>query len=191
MDQQEQTAEVAQGFVVGSARCDIDDLTLPDDISLSGDELDGDGKYTYERNNTGDWKYTNECNNIGGAYSTRNRYDPARYDANRRNIYSESWKASRNYTKHMWRFYFAKQNITIDQMSAASRNAWIACNTAYSRLDRAEQNIAQIYFSAEHGTEKDVITEYSVNYNEPEWSVYKVINKALRLAAIERGIADE
>lgn len=179
MDQQEQATETAQGFVVGSARCDIDDLALPDDISLSGDELDGDGKNTYEHNNN------------GTAYTTRNRYDPARYDANRRNIYSESWKASRNYTKHMWRFYFAKQNITIDQMSAASRNAWIACNTAYSRLNRAEQNIAQIYFSAEHGTEKDVITEYSVNYNEPEWSVYKVVNKALRLAAIERGIADE
>jgi len=91
----------------------------------------------------------------------------------------------------MWRFYIQKPNATIDEMSPSSRLAWFACYRVYTRLLPNDQETVTEYYSIpwENRTADPVSTAAKI-LNRTEQDVRRVIDNAVRMAAIERGLAD-
>lgn len=99
------------------------------------------------------------------------------------------------YTRHMWRYYFANQHITVDMMQGAELQNWIACNTVYNRLLQSEQDILRMFFTMK----KDKSGKYAVAQNVTEYAnrnklsvdyIWKTVNSAQYWAAVERGLID-
>lgn len=93
--------------------------------------------------------------------------------------------------KEMLRFYAIHQDITVDQMSAASYKAWVACNTIVKALPTHEQDLIIDYFSVSADDKQSLMKWYENQRRlSPEY-VNEIVRKVCRLVAIERGIADE
>lgn len=93
--------------------------------------------------------------------------------------YYQKWTNYTGSVSHMLRFYFRKPDATIDEMSAATQKAWIACHRAVSKLSDSERDECKQYFTTPYtpGQIPDPPT--------------RTVDKLRRYVAIERGLADE
>ena len=106
--------------------------------------------------------------------------------------YRQSWKSCRHYVKHMWRFFFDCQTADRTTMTQASAAALNACQYVYDHLpsDR-DRDIIRTYFTCPPQTERETIERYCSDHNMQIGTAFKIVNRAWRLAAVRRGIADE
>ena len=88
-------------------------------------------------------------------------------------------------------FYFAHMDVTIDQLSAASRRAYTACHTAYNALSPPEQNLTHDFFSTPRERRTEFVNWYEANLGKSPEYIYETIRKLCRMVAEEMGIADK
>ncbi len=92
--------------------------------------------------------------------------------------YYQYWYAYTAALGHMLKFYFAKPDATIDEMSPAAQKAWIACHRVVSTLTDEERDIVRRFYSK---TDR-------VDTND---DVFALVDRVKRMVAIERGLADD
>lgn len=95
---------------------------------------------------------------------------------------------------HMIRFYLPRSGMCdISGLSPASRTAWEACDRVISNLTGTERKIIEMYYASPYDRErrKDPLKNVSDYYNIPLEDVKAVIDRILRMVAVERGLADE
>ena len=91
----------------------------------------------------------------------------------------------------MLRFYALHQDITVDQMSAASYKAWAACNATLKTLPNHERDLIIDFFSVSADNKQSLMQFYENQRRlSPEY-VNEIVRKVCKLVAIERGLADE
>ena len=94
----------------------------------------------------------------------------------------------------MIRFYLPRSGLCdLSGLSPASRTAWEACDRVISRLTGTERKMIEMYYSAPYDRERktDPMKNVSEYYGIPIEDVKAVIDRILRLVAVERGLADE
>ena len=107
--------------------------------------------------------------------------------------YYTNWKKCVPFAKSMWRFYCSNKDAAIDQMTTATYLSWIACHAVYMELDPAEREILDTFFTAplaKH-TDSETLNAYARQKGIETNRVWCVVNKAYRLVAVERGLADQ
>jgi len=91
--------------------------------------------------------------------------------------FTQRWQHAEALALHAWRCYINRPEVTVDVMSQASYLSWAACNTVWNQLTQ---------------NEKDVLSAFFTNrFAKSDYCTRQVINKALKMWAMERGLADE
>lgn len=107
--------------------------------------------------------------------------------------FSQHWRWSETLARHAWRWYLNRPDVTVNQMTRASHEAWIACNTVYNRLRASEREILQLYFHTGNDPSEaaETLRKWAHDNGTEVWRMMRVIKAAYRMWAIERGLADE
>ena len=109
-------------------------------------------------------------------------------------LYTQNWKNAESLARHSWNFFLIKQDATIDAMSSASYEAWMACYAIWhEELSEAERDIISTFTLNQlwRPDRKKDIEQYAESQGvtvDTVWSVYK---RACKLWAVKRGVADE
>lgn len=93
--------------------------------------------------------------------------------------YYQLWYSYGSAVGHMLKFYFAKPDATIDEMSPAAQKAWIACHRVVSALPQDEADTIRRFFS------------HTDRIAQPTSDTFALVDRVRRLVAIERGLADD
>ena len=104
-----------------------------------------------------------------------------------------SWRTSKELSGHAWRFFLSPEEHDAANMSAPAHDAWLACNKVWSALNPSEQNIVRDFHTGmlQGFTASYIVTRIAKDNHTTSEHVWKVVNNASRLWAIERGVADE
>jgi len=90
------------------------------------------------------------------------------------------------YAKHMWRYYLNSRYAVASMMSGVQLQNWIACDTVFNDLKQSEKDIMVAYGTG--GAE--AMPEYAKRNRIEQRAIWDVVNKALRMAAEERGLVE-
>ena len=104
-------------------------------------------------------------------------------------VYTMGWSYTEPLARHCWRFYLAHTDITIDSMSHPTYLAWVACNTIWNRLKPSEQDIVRAYHCSRDAPGS--MPTYALANGLTLDYCWKIIKKAWKEWAIERGLADD
>jgi len=93
----------------------------------------------------------------------------------------------------MFRFYLKCRPASPDDLSPASLSAWEACDQAFRQLSEAEREIVRNYYTQLPDRQKcfDPMSAVSAKHGMPIHDVKVIIDKAIRIAVVVRGLADE
>lgn len=106
--------------------------------------------------------------------------------------YSQDWIYCVPLAKHAWRFYLLKPDATVDNMTDATRDAWVACYVVWGDLSETERAIVRTYHTFKGGAEgqgnamKTKANTLGIQNND----AWKILRKAWQEWAIKRGLAD-
>lgn len=93
------------------------------------------------------------------------------------------------YTRHMWRFYVRHGSDPPDTMTEPRRLDVAACGTVFRRMNRIEQDTIRFFAVVPWSTSIGIaVHDYSDRCGIREQTVWAMIERALRNAAIERGL---
>ena len=91
----------------------------------------------------------------------------------------------------LWKFYCAHQDVTIDQLSTASRTAFLSCHRAYMTLPPSERDIITEFFTTSRQDKTALTRWYAMQHRLTPEYINQTVRKACRLVAVEMGIADQ
>lgn len=92
----------------------------------------------------------------------------------------------------MLRFYFKKPDADMVEISTASHEAWFACHRVIGRIGERDAALLRAYYTADwDGMSQPAYRKKLAEQNDiTETDLQRVIDRAVRLVAIERGLAD-
>ena len=93
--------------------------------------------------------------------------------------------------RELWKFYCSHQDVTIDQLSPASRNTYLACHRAFMKLPPSERDIITDYFTTDQADKSALTRFYEQKHRLTPEYINETVRKSCRLAALELGLADE
>lgn len=93
----------------------------------------------------------------------------------------------------MLRFYFCKAEASPDDMSRPSQEAWNACRNAMNEFTPSEQAVIKAHFTTtwEESKSATPYTRTAKRYALSEDDVRRIVDRCIRMVAVERGLADE
>lgn len=94
---------------------------------------------------------------------------------------------------HMLRFYVQKDGIQQNDMSPATRALWDACAETFKLFDQHETTILRYYFglSLEQNMVLNPVYRTAERFGEPEETIRKMTEKAIREVLLKRGLVDK
>jgi len=106
--------------------------------------------------------------------------------------YYQDWHNYSGACGHMLRFYFKKPDAEMVEISGASYEAWYACHRVVVKLPERDASILREYYSADwDGLAQPEFRKKLADANGMnERELQRIIDRTLRLVAIERGLAD-
>ena len=93
----------------------------------------------------------------------------------------------------MLRFYYCKSEARPEEMSPPSLRAWNVCRSVVSKFSKSEQDVIRTHFTLtwEENTGPAPYTRTAERNAIPEKDVRIIIDRCIRMVAVERGLADE
>lgn len=94
---------------------------------------------------------------------------------------------------HMLRFYVQKDGIQKADMSPATTALWDACDETFRLFDQSETEVLRYYFglSLEQNMTLNPVYRTAERFGEPEESIRKLTETAIREVLLKRGLVDE
>lgn len=104
-----------------------------------------------------------------------------------------NWKSSKELSGHAWRFFLSPEKRDTASMTEPAHNAWMACDKVWSALNPSEQKIVRDFHTGmlQGFTASHIVARIAKDNHTTSEHVWKVVNTASRMWAIERGVADE
>lgn len=93
----------------------------------------------------------------------------------------------------MLRFYFMKAGAREDEMSVPSVMAWTVCRKVTEKLSEAERDVVRTHFTQtwEDTTAATPYVKTAERYGLTVNETRRIIDRCVRMVAVERGLADE
>lgn len=93
----------------------------------------------------------------------------------------------------MFRFYFHCRPRSTDELSPASLSTWEACDASFRELEESEQDIVRSYYvdAPDKRTRPDPMQSIAEKYSLTITETKAIIDRAIRIAVVSRGLADE
>ena len=104
---------------------------------------------------------------------------------------SEWWRPT---AQHMWRVFFALENIDNaewEKLSEPNKKIYAFCQHIYmSRFVKTDQDILRMYFTSRWGDDLYAVEDYSLKHNVPTKVIWMVIRRANRTIMEECGFLE-